>query len=69
MSAPASVWLTTQEACEYLRYTGAHRLRALYAFIARTGIPTARRGTRVLIARRDLDAAIGAGHRRAPAAS
>lgn len=60
-----STWLTSHEACDYLRYTGKHRLRSLYQFIADKGIATARRGTRrLLIARADLEKAIGARHAR-----
>lgn len=64
MSSP---WMTTEEACEHLRYAGKHRLRSLYAFLKANGVPTARRGKRtLLIARLDLDRAIGAGHRTEP---
>lgn len=50
-----SPWLTTQEACDYLRYTGKHRLRSLYKFLARNGVPTSRRSARSnLIARADI---------------
>lgn len=59
-----SPWLTTREACQYLRYTGKHCLRSLYRFLEEKGVPTARRGHLILIARRDLDAAIGVRHRR-----
>jgi excisionase family DNA binding protein len=59
-----SPWLTTAEACEYLRFTGRCRLRSLYRFLATKGIPTARRGHAILVARRDLDAAV-TGRRRA----
>jgi len=58
-----SPWLTTAEACEYLRYTGKHRLRSLYRFIQQQGIRTARRGRRVLLASADVKRAIGAGHK------
>lgn len=59
------VWLTTIEACAYLRYTGKHKLRSLYKFIERNGVKVARRSPRkLLIARVDLDEAIGAGRRR-----
>lgn len=60
-----SPWLTTREACEYLRYVGKHRLRSLYRFLERNGVPTSRRSPRcVLVARVDLDRAIGAAHRK-----
>lgn len=59
------VWLTTLEACDYLRYTGKHRLRALYRFIERKGIKTYTRSRRaLLISRVDLDQAIRAGRGR-----
>lgn len=54
-----SPFLTTTEACVYLRYGGKHRLRTLYRFLQRKGIRTSRRHRRLLIRRRDLDAAIG----------
>lgn len=58
-------WFRTDEAAAYLQYRGKHALRSLYRFIARTGIPTSRRSPRcVLIAKADLDRAIGAGHRK-----
>lgn len=53
-------WLTSEEACDYLRYTGKHRLRSLYKFIERTGVNVHRRGGRnLLLKRTDLDAAVG----------
>lgn len=56
------VWLTTDEACAYLRYTGKHRLRSLYKFIARNEVKTSRRSARrLLIARRDLDQTVERG--------
>jgi hypothetical protein len=56
---PRSPWLTTDEACVYLRYHGKHRLRSLYRFLSWAGIPKGRRGPRrILIARRDLDRAL-----------
>lgn len=56
-----SPWLTTHEACDYLRYRGKHRLRSLYKFIERTGVNVSRRsGRSLLLKRSDLDAAIGA---------
>jgi len=53
-------WLKRTEACDYLRYTGKHRLRSLYRFIEREGIRTARRGRRVLVLKADVDRAVGA---------
>lgn len=59
---PFGVWLTTDEACAYLRYTGKHRLRSLYKFIARNEVKTSRRSARrLLIARRDLDQTVERG--------
>lgn len=55
-----SRFLTTAEACEYLRFTNKHKLRSLYYFIEQRGIRTQRRGHRLLILRSDLDKAIGA---------
>jgi excisionase family DNA binding protein len=60
-----SPYLRTDEACDYLRYAGKHRLRSLYRFIQRAGIRTARRGRRVLVVKADLDRAIGAAVRKA----
>lgn len=57
-----SPYLKTSEACEYLRYTGKHRLRSLYRFIQTQGIRTARRGRRVLVLKADVDRAIGGRH-------
>lgn len=58
-------WFRTDEAAAYLNYRGKHALRSLYRFLEKKGIPTARRFRTVLIAKRDLDVAIGAGHRTA----
>lgn len=57
-----SPWFTSREACAYLRYTGKAQLVSLYRFLKANGIATARRNGRLLIARRDLDRAIGARH-------
>lgn len=59
-----SPWLTSREACAYLRYAGKAQLVSLYRFLKAHGIATARRGGRLLIARRDLDRAIGARRQR-----
>jgi Helix-turn-helix domain len=57
-----SPWLTTNEAAEYLRYQGKHRVRSVYRFLERNGVPIFRRGTRsLLVARADLDRALGVG--------
>lgn len=61
MSSP---WLTSQEACDYLRYTGKARLVSLYRFLKRHGVVKLYRDGRLLIARADLDRAIGARHAR-----
>lgn len=54
-------FLTTGECCDLLRYTGIHRLRSLYRFLARNGVPVQRRSVRkLLIRRRDVEAVIGA---------
>lgn len=55
-----SPWMSTAEAAEYLRRPSAEALRK---FLKRHGIATARVGRRVLVARADLDRAIGAAHR------
>lgn len=57
-------FLLSEEAAAYLGYGGKTALRNLYRFIKDKGVPTQRRFRRLLIARRDLDAAIGAGHRK-----
>lgn len=54
-----SPWLTSAEACDYLRYTGKHRLIALYRYLKRKGIATARRERRLLIAKADLQRSMG----------
>lgn len=62
-----SPWLTTEEAAEYLRFLGKHKLRSLYRFLTKHNIPTARRGQggAILIARRDLEVALHVAHRKA----
>lgn len=65
-----SPWLTTDEACAYLRFEGKWKLRSLYRFLKVNGVPTARRSRmRLLIARADLEQALlgtgGARRRRA----
>src|SRR6185436_9944284 len=60
MSSFESPWLTSREACAYLRYTGKAQLISLYRFLKTNGVASARRGGRLLIARADLDRAIGA---------
>lgn len=57
--AKTSPWLTTQEACAYLRFDGPARLRSLYRFLTTHGIPRIYRSPkRLLIARADLDQAL-----------
>jgi len=54
-----SLWMTSAEACAYLRFTGADRLNSLYRFIKANGIVTVRRSRmRLLMHRADLDAAL-----------
>jgi hypothetical protein len=61
MSSP---YLTTDEAAEYLRFTGKHRLRSVYRFLKLKGVPTQRRGTMsLLILRTDLERALQGNHR------
>ena len=55
-----SPYFSTREACDYLRYTGTHRLRSLYRYLQRTGVRTARAGRKVLVLRADLVRSIGA---------
>jgi len=57
----------TDEAAAYLQYRGKHRLRSLYRFLAKQGIPTMRRSQRaVLIRKVDLDRAINLPGARSP---
>jgi len=68
-NAPAaSPWMTTREACEYLRFTGSDRLNSLYRFIEAKGIRKRYRSPkRLLLSRADIDAAlagVGAARRR-----
>lgn len=55
-----SPWLTSQEACDYLRYVGKARLISLYRFLKQNGIPKAWCNGRLRIARADLDRALTA---------
>lgn len=63
-----SPWMTTREACEYLRFTGSDRLNSLYRFIEAKGIRKRYRSPkRLLLSRADIDAAlagVGAARRR-----
>lgn len=60
--------MTTGEAAEYLRYRGVHRLRSLYRFIQKKGVPTRRRFRTVLIKKSDIDRALGASPRQSQGA-
>lgn len=53
-------WLRTDEAAAYVGYRGKHTLRSFYRFLQRTGVPTVRRFRVILVARADLDRALGA---------
>lgn len=53
-------WLRTDEAAAYVGYRGKHALRSFYRFLQKTGIPTVRRFRVILVARADLDRALGA---------
>lgn len=54
-----SPWLTTREACAYLRFTGSDRLNSLYRFLNAHGVPRRwRSARRLLVLRQDLDRAL-----------
>jgi hypothetical protein len=55
-----SVWMTAQTAAKYLDFTGKDPAEAFRVWAKRHGVPTARRGSRVLYHRSDLLRAIGA---------
>jgi hypothetical protein len=58
-TSAASPYLTTAEACDYLRFTGADRLNSLYRFLEAHGVPKRYRSARrLLVSRADLDAAL-----------
>lgn len=59
-----SVWMTAQTAATYLDFHGKDPVDALRAWAKRHGVPTSRRGSRILYARADLDRAIGTAHRK-----
>lgn len=60
-----SPWLSSQEACAYLRFTGADRLHSLYRFIQAHGITKRYRSPkRLLLKRADLDRALDGAPRR-----
>lgn len=55
----ASPWLTSAEACDYLRFTGSDRLNSLYRFLNAHGVRRRwRSARRLLVSRLDLDAAL-----------
>lgn len=58
----ASVWMSAKTAAAYLDIQGKEPAEAFRVWAKRHGVPTARRGSRVLYARTDIDRAIGAGH-------
>lgn len=54
-----SPWLTSADACAYLRFTGSDRLNSLYRFIAAHGIRKRYRSPRrLLLSRVDIDRAL-----------
>lgn len=58
-SATPTVWMTSREACEYLRFTGKDRLHSLYAFLNAKGVPRYYRSTKSLMLKQsDLDRAL-----------
>lgn len=58
-AADVSPYLTTREACDYLRFTGSDRLNSLYRFLATHGVRKHyRTARRLLVSRADLDAAL-----------
>lgn len=61
-----SPWMNTAEVAERLRYTGKCPLRSVYRFIERTGVVPHYDGSRLLLARVDVDAAIARGRRVSP---
>lgn len=58
-------YLTSQQACDFLGYTGEWRLRSLYRFIDANGVPKHYRSPRrFLIKRVDLESVLRHGGRR-----
>jgi 2-C-methyl-D-erythritol 4-phosphate cytidylyltransferase len=59
-----SPWLNTEDAAEYLRYTGTpkNRRRSVYKFIERHGIIVRHDGRRVLISRADIERVLDLRH-------
>lgn len=61
----AAVWMNATTAAAYLDMTACREpAEAFRVWAKRHGVPTARRGSRVLYARADIDRAIGASHLR-----
>jgi len=59
----AAVWMNADTAAKYLDITCREPAEAFRVWAKRHGVPTARRGSRVLYHRDDILRAIGAGHR------
>jgi hypothetical protein len=57
-----SVWMNAKTAAAYLDIQGKEPAEAFRVWAKRHGVPTARRGSRVLYHRTDVDRAIGAAH-------
>ncbi len=58
-----TVWMTAKTAAAYLDFEGKDPAEAFRVWAKRHGVPTSRRGSRVLYHRTDLLRAIGADHR------
>lgn len=59
-----SVWMSAATAAKYLDIQAREPAEAFRVWAKRHGVPTARRGSRVLYHRDDILRAIGAGHRK-----
>jgi hypothetical protein len=57
-----AVWMNATTAAAYLDIQCKEPAEAFRVWAKRHGVPTARRGSRVLYQRRDIDRAIGALH-------
>lgn len=57
-----SVWMNAATAAKYLDIDAKEPAEAFRVWAKRHGVPTARRGSRVLYHRADIDRAIGAVH-------
>jgi hypothetical protein len=58
-----TVWMNAKTAADYLDYSDCREpAEAFRVWAKRHGVPTARRGSRVLYDRKDIDRAIGAAH-------